>query len=136
MNPSNLEFRLKKWLREFKKGNLELYILSFIKCTPSYGAQLCKSLNNLTNGDLNLRPGTIYPILKRLENEGLIRSRIVDADEGEKGPARKLYNLTKSGEILVNKMVTKWLDNLNVMFKIIRGDLLTFKEIFDLLDKP
>jgi PadR family transcriptional regulator PadR len=77
---------------QLRKGILELAILSALYRKTHYGYSLVR---NLTVAEaIELKEGTIYPILSRLAKEGLVRSEWVESNQG---PPRKYYALTSAG---------------------------------------
>lgn len=86
---------------QFKKGVLELIVLLSVEKKDMYGyelvAQVCKVV------DVN--EGTIYPLLKRLTNEGYFETYLVESTEG---PPRKYYRITVLGQKRVEELKTSW----------------------------
>ncbi|HEY7111581.1 MAG TPA: PadR family transcriptional regulator [Thermoanaerobaculia bacterium] len=80
------------WERQVKKGWLELAVLASLWREKLYGLDILRRLEAST--DLVVAEGTIYPILNRLKEEGLVEARWV---EGEAGHPRKYYWLTAAG---------------------------------------
>jgi len=64
-----------------------------------YGYSLIRVLSE--SGSITLKEGTIYPILARLDRDGLVRSEWVESDQG---PPRKYYALTSSGRRLFDEL--------------------------------
>ena len=64
-----------------------------------YGYSLVRALSQ--SGSISLKEGTIYPILGRLDRDGLVRSEWVESDQG---PPRKYYGLTLSGRHLFDQL--------------------------------
>ena len=64
-----------------------------------YGYSLIRVLSE--SGSIALKEGTIYPILARLDRDGLVRSEWVESDQG---PPRKYYGLTLSGRQLFDEL--------------------------------
>ncbi len=64
-----------------------------------YGYSLVRALSE--SGSISLKEGTIYPILARLDRDGLVRSEWVASDQG---PPRKYYGLTSSGRQLFDEL--------------------------------
>ena len=64
-----------------------------------YGYSLIRALNE--SGSISLKEGTIYPILARLDRDGLVRSDWVESDQG---PPRKYYFLTPAGRQLFTEL--------------------------------
>ncbi|MFG1429711.1 PadR family transcriptional regulator [Xanthobacter sp. V2C-8] len=77
--------------RLFAHGDLHLLVLSMIADKPRHGYEVIKSIEARVNGAYSPSPGTIYPALTLLEEQGYIR---VEASEG----SRKLYAVTGEGE--------------------------------------
>jgi DNA-binding PadR family transcriptional regulator len=73
----------------FAHGQLRLYLLSLLESGPKHGYELITALSDRFGGTYRPSPGTVYPRLARLEEEGLVRR----ADEGRKG----MYALTDAG---------------------------------------
>lgn len=71
----------------------EMLVLSALRTGPKHGYQIALDVESGSGGVFELQHGTLYPILHRLEREGLIRGRWT---EGE-GRKRKEYELTGSG---------------------------------------
>ncbi len=88
------------WKTQIKKGYLDLCILLMIrKHTRVYGFDL---LEKLAQQDIVLKEGTLYPLLSRMTNEGLLKAAW--ETENLKGHPRKFYSLAKSGEQLLDEM--------------------------------
>lgn len=78
-------------------------ILSIIGLQKSYGYEIIKRVKQLSGGSLNWQDGMLYPVLHKLEKEGLITSEWIITDDNKK--RRKYYSITKEGKaaILVEK---------------------------------
>ena len=86
---------------QFKKGVLELLIFLMVKKKDMYGYELVESVSKV----VDVSEGTIYPILKRLTNEGYFE---VYTKESTEGPIRKYYHITTSGLEIMNKELKEW----------------------------
>ncbi len=96
-----------KYVRQFKKGALEMILLRLIAREETYGYALLDALNRGGAQVLGYaREGTVYPILYRLEEAGLIRCRIAPAQGG--GGTRKYYSITPAGETALRERVAFW----------------------------
>lgn len=73
----------------FAHGQLRLYLLALLETGPKHGYELITALSDRFGGTYRPSPGTVYPRLARLEEEGLVRRQ----DEGRKG----MYALTDAG---------------------------------------
>lgn len=87
------------WTVQMRKGLVEFCILRSLSQSERYGYELVKSLVILPG--LNTSEGTVYPLLSRLRNAGLIEARLVESSEG---PARKYYSLTSLGKSQIERM--------------------------------
>lgn len=74
---------------------LELAALGLLQQEPLHGYRLKQQLERFMGGCISVNYGTIYPLLKRLEERGLI-TVLVDND-GEAGSGRKIYSITELG---------------------------------------
>jgi len=84
-----------RFAQQLKKGVLEMLVLKFICDKPSYGYELLSKLERESQGLFALKEGTLYPILYRLEDEGLIESAWSQG-EGRATP-KKMYAPTEKG---------------------------------------
>ena len=93
---------LDHWQEQIRRGTLELAVLLAIAPGRSYGLEI---LRRLEFGDLVLAEGTVYPLLGRLEQEGLLAAEWV---EGEGPRPRKYYTLTSSGRVRMKTMAREF----------------------------
>ena len=75
---------------QFKKGVLELCVLSLLKRQDQYGYEISDYLSK----QIEIADGTVYPILRKLKNDGLLDTYL---QEESGGPPRKYYSLTEFG---------------------------------------
>jgi len=87
---------------QMRKGVLEYCILSIIKNNEAYASDI---LDRLKEADLIVVEGTLYPLLTRLKNEGLLAYRW---EESTSGPPRKYYGLTNEGQDFLTALDTAW----------------------------
>jgi DNA-binding PadR family transcriptional regulator len=72
---------------------LPLLVMHFVSDGPSYGNQLMERISSLTAGVLSVNPNTMYPLLRQLEERGLIRGEW----EHPERRSRRYYSLTDAG---------------------------------------
>lgn len=77
------------------KGHLDLLLLAALEEGPRYGGQIIADVQSATDGYFNLREGTLYPALHRLEKAGFLSSEFQGLPRG--GSPVKVYALTPSG---------------------------------------
>jgi PadR family transcriptional regulator PadR len=87
---------------QMRKGVLEFCILSVLKDEDAYVAEI---LGTLKDAKLLVVEGTIYPLLTRLKNAGLLNYRW---EESTSGPPRKYYGLTETGKLFLKELNTTW----------------------------
>jgi len=87
------------------KGSIVPVILKLLSEKEMYGYEIIKTVNERTNQAFEWKEGTLYPWLHRLEGDGLIQSRWVQADSGRQ---RKYYRITKSGLGALAAKTTEW----------------------------
>lgn len=75
---------------QYKKGVLELCVLSLLKSRDRYGYEISETLSGL----IDIADGTVYPILRKLKSDGLVTTYL---SEESGGPPRKYYALTTLG---------------------------------------
>lgn len=85
------------------KGVLSLVLLELVAEQEDYGYSLVVRLQ--AHGFTDLREGSVYPALTRLEQNGLLGSRLVRSDSG---PARKYYRITAAGRDELARSVDAW----------------------------
>src|SRR5262245_52766243 len=86
-------------ITQLRKGILELAIMGVLDGQRHYGYSMIRALSARTS--LALKEGTVYPILGRLDRDGLVRSEWV---ESAQGPPRKYYELTAAGRELLGEL--------------------------------
>ncbi len=89
-----------------RKGVLELCVLSVISDKEVYTSDI---LSSLKEAQLLVVEGTVYPLLTRLKNDGVLKYRW---EESTSGPPRKYYSLTDQGKEVCLKLKENW-DKLN-----------------------
>ncbi len=87
---------------QMRKGILEFCILSIIRQEEVYPSDI---LRKLKDAKLIIVEGTLYPLLTRLKNAGLLQYRWV---ESKSGPPRKYYSLTAEGETFLVELGITW----------------------------
>ena len=86
-------------ITQLRKGILELAVMGVLYHERHYGYSLVRVLAE--SGSISLKEGTVYPILARLNRDGLVRSEWMQSDQG---PPRKYYELTASGRQLFDEL--------------------------------
>lgn len=100
---------------QMKRGTLELCALSVMSRGDCYGYELV----NLISKCMEITEGTIYPLMKRLKESGLIDSYIVESNEG---PPRKYYKLTEAGAEELERLSEEWYEFTQSIDKLLKGE--------------
>jgi len=89
---------------QMRKGVLEYCILSILDNNDAYASSL---IEELKRAKMIVVEGTIYPLLTRQKNQGLLTYRW---EESQQGPPRKYYSITPKGQELLAEMDSAWRD--------------------------
>lgn len=98
---------------ELRRGIVVLAVLSLLD-SASYGYNLIQRLAAL---GLDMEEGTLYPLLRRLEKQGLLQS---EWDTTESRP-RKYYRISETGRTVLTALRAEWQDTVTVMQNILKG---------------
>lgn len=94
-----------KFNKELLKGNIETIALDILSKEPMYGYKLVKEVDKRSNGIFKFGEGTIYPVLYKLEKQGLLES---SWHKEENSLHRKYYQLTAKGHKARMKRREEW----------------------------
>lgn len=86
---------------QFKKGVLELCVLSLLARRDYYGYEIADALE----GGVAIAEGSVYPLLRRLRDDGLVDTYLKESAEG---PPRKYYRITEAGGAACRALAAEW----------------------------
>jgi PadR family transcriptional regulator PadR len=86
---------------QLKKGTLELCVLSLLSRADRYGFELVGAIS----AEIKISEGTIYPLLKRIKDEGYVSTYLQESSEG---PPRKYYRITNYGRNTLKTLEDEW----------------------------
>ena len=86
-----------------RAGLLPLLVLHYLEGGPCYGNQLMDRISALTDGALAVNPNTMYPLLRSLEQQGLVQGEW----EHPERRSRRFYRLTKAGEAVRRRLAVE-----------------------------
>ncbi len=101
---NSIQMKIENTKAQMRKGVLEYCILSILKDGEAYTSDI---LATLKDAKMLVVEGTIYPLLTRLKNAGLLSYRW---EESSSGPPRKYYDLTETGRLFLKELDTTWSD--------------------------
>jgi len=107
-----------KNISQMRKGVLELCILAII--SRSGDVYATDILDRLKEAELIVVEGTLYPLLTRLKNDGLLSYRW---EESKSGPPRKYYQITSEGDALFAELTTGWNELVTAVDQLIKKEL-------------
>ena len=99
---------------QLKKGALELCVLALLSRRDSYAYEIASRLADA----IGMGEGTIYPLMRRLQNDGLVDTYLV---ESPAGPPRKYYRLTEPGKTSFQQQKAAWASFAQAMQDILGG---------------
>jgi len=100
---------------QFKKGVLDLCVLSMLKGSDQYGYELANTLSEV----IQISDGTVYPILRKLALDGMVTTYL---QESQSGPPRKYYSLTGLGKKTLISLQQEWLTFSKSVNQIVGGE--------------
>lgn len=100
---------------QMRKGVLEYCILSILQNGDAYTSEI---LSQLKDAKMLVVEGTVYPLLTRLKNAGLLSYRW---EESTSGPPRKYYGLTETGKLFLTELNKTWTDLIGAVNSITKN---------------
>ena len=90
---------------DLPQGTLDLLILTIVACGPQHGYAIAQRLQRFSNDAIQVRQGSLYPALHRLDNRGLLAT---EWRQSETGRNAKYYSLTKKGRAALELERARW----------------------------
>jgi PadR family transcriptional regulator, regulatory protein PadR len=100
---------------EWKKGSAELLVLSLLEDQPRHGYDISKLIQTRSGGALRFHVTSLYPLLYRLEERGLVAGRWVEKAEQRR---RRYYSLTATGRKVLQSQRKRWKDFVAAMSRV------------------
>ena len=104
------------WQTQLRKGLLDIVVLNLLQHGRCHGYEMVQTLKQIDG--LKVREGNIYPILARLQIDGLVTSQ---SEPSKDGPPRKYFELTKLGQDTLAEMNIHWNQMVENIEKIRKG---------------
>ncbi|HEX7704987.1 MAG TPA: PadR family transcriptional regulator [Thermoanaerobaculia bacterium] len=105
--------------RELKRGTLEMVLLHLFSSRSMYGYEVANELRERTNGHFELKEGTLYPVLYRLEEAGQVSTEWITP---ERGVPRKYYVITDAGRADLERQLGQWRAFTSVVARLVDGE--------------
>ncbi len=109
---------------QFKKGVLELCVLSQLSKKDFYGYELVENISKY----VLISKGTIYPLLRRFRTDGYVTTYL---EESKEGPPRKYYCLTENGREVLEKLEREWNTFVNGVNHLLRNEVNEKERVFN-----
>lgn len=98
-----MAFDLSIWKSEMRRGVVELCLLTAVQEREGYGYEIIQRIKEQSG--IELTESTVYPMLTRLANQGLLSTR---QEPSPQGPSRRYFKLTANGKRKYEAMVEQW----------------------------
>lgn len=103
---------------QIRKGSTTLLILAVLSEEPMYGYQISQELANRSGGYFDMKEGLLYPLLHRMQREGLVNSQWQAASGTRR---RKYYTITPSGKQVLQEQTREWQMFMNKLQGVLAG---------------
>jgi len=90
---------------EILQGTLDMLILNALKTGPHHGLGVSRRIHQITHGAFDVRPGSLFPALHRLEDQGWLASKWGDSENNRRA---KYYQLTAAGKRQLQSETESW----------------------------
>jgi PadR family transcriptional regulator PadR len=90
---------------ELLQGTLDMLILNALRSQPNHGLGVSRRIHQITQGTFDVRPGSLYTALHRLEEKGWLASEWRDSENNRRA---KFYRLTSSGKRRLQAETENW----------------------------
>ena len=101
--------------KELLNGRFDFLVLHLLSKEKMYGFQIIKKLFDATDGEIEMKTGTLYPLLQTLENNGYIAASLVLIN----GRDRNVYQITEKGRIYLSEQKKRWIRYRTIANKIL-----------------
>ena len=98
---------------QLKKGALELCVLALLARRESYAYEIASTLAT----GVGMGEGTIYPLMRRMQDDGLVDTRLAESNSG---PPRKYYRLTPAGRKQLTEQTSRWDQLVRAVNRVLR----------------
>ena len=101
------ENMLRKFQKELNAGTVSLVLLAMLERSsdPMYGYEIAKGMSAGMGEGVPVKQGTLYPVLRSMEGNGLLSSRV---EPSVSGPPRKYYTITDHGRGVLSEWKAAW----------------------------
>ena len=121
MTPSEQSAATRKFQKELNAGTVSLVLLGVLSRAdePLYGYQIAKRLEGGQQDVTMMKQGALYPVLRSLEKNALLKSRV---EPSRSGPPRRYYEITDAGRTALEQWSTIWHHNRRFVDAVLKGN--------------
>jgi PadR family transcriptional regulator, regulatory protein PadR len=105
--------------REWKKGSAELLVLSLLEDQPRHGYDISRLIEIRSGGSLRFHVTSLYPLLYRLEEEGMVQGRWIEKAQQRR---RRYYSLTSQGRKVLAQQRQSWREFVAAMSRVMETE--------------
>lgn len=111
---------VRKFQKELNSGTVSLVVLSLMDAStePLYGYQIAKLLEAQAEGQLPMKQGALYPVLRAMEANGLLRSNV---EPSTSAPPRRYYSVTVEGHNMLAIWINVWGNTRDFVERVLSG---------------
>lgn len=116
------EAMVRKFRKELNAGTVSLVLLAILDQTPEplYGYQIAKQLEEKAEGAIPVKQGTLYPVLRSMDDNGLLESTV---EPSVSGPPRKYYKITEVGREVLGQWKAEWMSTRDFVDSALKGGM-------------
>lgn len=112
---------MRKFRKELNSGTVSLVLLAILdrSAEPQYGYQIAKKIEASSGDGTPVKQGTLYPVLRSMEENGLLASRV---EPSVSGPPRKYYSITERGRAVLTEWRQVWSQTRDFVDEALEGN--------------
>ena len=113
---------VRKFRKELNAGTVALVLLAIMERSKEaqYGYQIAKQLEEMAVEGVPVKQGTLYPVLRSMDDNGLLSSSV---EPSVSGPPRKYYSITKEGREVLGQWKEEWMRTRDFVDAVLKGDI-------------
>lgn len=113
---------VRKFRKELNAGTVALVLLAILEkaAEPQYGYQIAKQLEEMASEGVPVKQGTLYPVLRSMDDNGLLDSTV---EPSVSGPPRKYYHITDAGREVLGQWKTEWMRTRDFVDAVLKGEI-------------
>jgi len=111
---------IRKFQKELNSGTASLVVLGLMDASavPLYGYQIARLLEERVEGQLPMKQGALYPVLRTMEANGLLQSEVQPSTSA---PPRRYYTVTPDGHNMLARWIKVWGDTRDFVERVLTG---------------